>query len=580
MSVRCSLILFLLVGLTSCRTALLGDDLAPEAASGFRKVALAESSRFMVASAHPEAADCGHKILKQGGSALDAMVAVQAMLTLVEPQSSGLGGGGFLLYYDAKAKQLIAYDGRETAPAAATPDLFLQEGAPMKFYDALVGGRAVGTPGIMRMLELAHARHGRRPWSTLFRDPIQRAKTGFTVTPRLAKMLKSDAHLFTQPGTRKIFMDGDSPYSAGATLKNPALAQTFQALADQGADAIYTGPIAKEIVATVKAHGNPGTLELSDLATYQPKLREPICVNYRGYRVCALPPPSGGLVVLQILKLLEPFDLGDDPQSTDFIHLLAEAERLAYADRARYMADPDFVRVPATGLLSASYLKTRSALIDSRRATPNAEAGLPPEVAAKQADGTSFDRPSTSHIVVTDAEGNIACMTSSIENAFGSRVMVGGFLLNNQLTDFSFRPTDEGDRLVANSLAPLKRPRSSMSPIMVFDQDGKPVLALGSPGGSRIIGYVAQTLIHVLDFGLDVQAAIDLPHVLNRNGKTEVEDHPDHREAIDRLIRELTARGHTVTRGDHSSGIHAIGLAAAGLTGGADPRREGVALGE
>ena len=460
--------------------------------------------RYMVAAANPYAARAGIEILEEGGSALDAAVAMQMVLGLVEPQSSGIGGGAFLLHWEAGARRLQAYDGRETAPATATPDLFLDgTGAPLPFWAAVVGGRSVGVPGVLRMLELAHRRHGRLPWSRLFQPAIALAEKGFRVSPRLHRMIEQDRFLGRYaPARRYFFHEDGSPRRAGDLLRNPELAGTLRRVAEGGADAFYTGPLAEQIVSAVRgAEGNPGRLSAADLAGYRALERTPLCRPYREWRVCGVPPPtSGGVGVLQILGLLERFDLkGTD--EVERVHLFAEAGRLAYADRDRYLADPDFVPVPVPGLLDRRYLSLRSALIDPVRDMGEAEAGVPPPAGKPRGKGAALEIPCTSHLCVVDAQGNAVSMTTSVESPFGSRLWVAGFLLNNQLTDFSFVPERDGAP-VANQVEPGKRPRSSMAPTAAFGRDGQSlVLVVGSPGGSRIIAYVAQALIQVLDLG-------------------------------------------------------------------------------
>ena len=584
---------------------------APESATGIRKVAPAKTSAHMVVAAHPVAADAGHEILSAGGSALDAAVAVQAALTLVEPQSSGIGGGAFLLHWTAATGELRAYDGRETAPAAATPALFQhRDGRPMNFVQAVVGGRSVGVPGVLRALELAHRAHGRLPWKALFGPATRAAREGFEVTPRLHLLLTWDALLRTQPGARAYFYQGgQSAVPVGHRLQNPALADTFDRIAREGADALYTGPIAEDIVKRVRRAKRPSTAEAAfnyaavwvgltgglgfeadepngglltteDLAGYQAKIRTPVCVPYKAYRVCGFPPPtSGGITTLQILGILSHFDLGQyDPRSWQAAHLLAEASRRAFADRARYIADPAFVDVPTEHLLSAAYLKERAMSIDLENRKSTVEPGQFARSAAQYGTGRSLELPSTSHFVVVDAQRNIVSMTTSVENVFGARLMVRGFILNNQLTDFSFRATRDG-KPIANAVAPHKRPRSSMSPLIVFDRAAdQPVLAVGSPGGSRIIPYVAQATLGVLEWGLSPQAAVELPHVVNRGGPTELENQ-GWNGTRDAVTRALEARGHTVRITEQNSGLHAVHITAEGLGAGIDPRREGAARG-
>lgn len=561
------------------------EDIAPERGTGVREVELARAQRFMVASAHADATHAGVEVLRQGGTALDAAVAIQMMLTLVEPQSSGIGGGAFLLYWDASTKTLSAYDGRETAPAGADARMFLdEEGAPLDFFDAVASGRSVGVPGVLRMLERAHEVHGRLPWASLFKPAIARATEGFVIYPRLHQQIAMDPMLARRPATRAYFFGDDGePLPVGFVRKNPALARTLRTIADGGAKAFYEGPLAQKIVEAVQgAPERPGTLSLADLASYQAIQRPPVCRRYRAKKVCGFPPPtSGGVTTLEILGLLERFDVGAlDPRSAPAAHLLAEAGRLAYADRDRYVADPAFVDVPVKALLDDGYLARRSALIDpARAATSPVPAGVI-DAAARYAPRQATDLPSTSHFVVFDAQGNVASMTTSVEFMFGAHLMVEGFLLNNQLTDFSFLP-EVDDRPVANAVAPGKRPRSSMAPVVVFDERGEPMLALGSPGGSRIIPYVVQALVGVLDWKLNVQEAVSLPHVANRNGPTELETTLRTSAELAALEEALESLGHDVVTGDMNSGLHAVERRPDGtLEGAADPRREGLALGE
>jgi gamma-glutamyltranspeptidase/glutathione hydrolase len=542
----------------------------------------AAAQRFMVAAANPHAARAGTRMLAAGGSAVDAAIAVQLVLNLVEPQSSGIGGGAFLLHWDADAHRLFAYDGRETAPSAATPDLFLDAGGdPMDFSDAVVGGRSVGAPGLLRMLELAHRRHGTLPWARLFEPAIELAETGFRVSRRLHELISKDRFLGRHGPAREYFFHHDGrPLAEGELLRNPEFAGTLRLIAKGGADAFYTGPLAGRIVAAVRGFpANPGVLSLADLEAYRARERQPICRRYRKWRVCGMPPPtSGGVTVLQILGLLERFDLGATAE-VERVHLFAEAGKLAYADRALYLADADFVAVPVEGLLDPTYLSRRSQLIDPAHARGRAEPGDPGAKSGLDwSPADALELPSTSHISIVDAAGNAVSMTTSVESAFGSRLMVGGFLLNNQLTDFSFLPERDG-KAVANRVEPRKRPRSSMAPVAVFEpnpEGDRLRLIAGSPGGSRIIAYVAQTLIHVLDLGMDVRTAIAAPHAVNRNGVTELEAGTEVLE----LKEELERRGHEVVVRELNSGLHAIELTAPGLEGAADPRREGVAVGE
>ena len=561
-----------------------GQDVQPEASTG-RTVRAGVSAGFeMVAAANPHAVRAGARILAAGGSAVDATIATQFVLNLVEPQSSGIGGGAFLLHYEAASGELRTYDGRETAPAAATPDLFVKpDGSLPGYFEALVGGRSVGVPGLLRMLEAAHRAHGKMPWPDLFAPAIELAEAGFAVGPRLNALLSRVPTIARFPDTAAYFLDaGGLPKPIGSILRNPAFADTLRRVADGGADAFYRGAIAHDIVHAVgSAAINPGRLSLGDMAGYAPRMRPPVCLNYRGYRVCGMgPPSSGGLTVLQILGMLESFDMPAlPPSSADAVHLFVEASRLAFADRDLYIADADFVAVPVGGLLDRSYLRARAALIDVDAAAVEAVAGVPPGAeGAGQRSAKSPEPPGTSHLSIVDRYGNAAALTSSIEFAFGSALMVRGFLLNNQLTDFSFSP-EHGDGEVANRVEPNKRPRSSMAPTMVFDPQGRLTLVVGSPGGSRIICYVANTLVAVIDWGLDAQAAIDLPHRCNRGSATELERDTE----LAALEATLTARGHAVKVREMNSGLHAISLDHGGgghtLFGAADPRREGAIAG-
>lgn len=553
--------------------------LDPEAATGFVEKSGVQATQHMVAAATPAAARAGEAILSAGGTAVDAAVAVQSMLTLTEPQSSGLGGGGFILYWDAEEQQLYTIDARETAPMNATPELFLdaQGQPPKQFMDAVTGGRSVGTPGILRGLELAHQRWGKLAWSELFSETIDKAEQGFEVGERLEKLLElelSPGLLRMSPGKEYFYPNGEA-LQAGTIKKNPEYARTLRLIAEQGADAFYHGEIADAIVAAVQhAPINPGVLQQNDLASYQALIREPVCAEYRVYEVCGMgPPSSGGITVLQLLGILENFPVSEwAVNSETAIHHFTQASRLAFADRNRYIADSDFVDVPVTELLNKSYLSERARLIQDSD-MGRAQAGVFTQYS--YADDQSPEFPNTTHVSIVDAEGNVLSMTSSIEMGFGSGVMAAGFLLNNQLTDFSIMPEVNGEA-VANRVEPGKRPRSSMSPMMVFDADGAPLHAVGSPGGARIINYVAQTLVALLDWNLDMQAAIDLPHVTNLNGATSLEKGT----ALETLADELRQRGHEVTVQDLNSGLHGISLLSDGtLYGGADPRREGIAAG-
>ncbi len=571
------------------------DAVAPEASGAAGIVATSPEARasidakvagqpvsaesWMIAIANPLAAEAGARVLRNGGSAADAMVAAQAVLGLVEPQSSGLGGGAFLVWYDAASGALTTLDGRETAPLAASPVLFQDEnGEPLEFFDAVVGGRSVGTPGTPALMEEAHRRWGRAPWRMLFGEAIRLAENGFAVSPRLAASVAEDAERLARfYATRAYFLPGGVPLQAGAQLRNPDYAETLRALAQGGARAFYTGLIAQDIADTVRsAPGNPGVLTTADLAIYRVKERAAVCVGYRAHDICGMgPPSSGALTVGQILGMLDSYDLAAlGPDSAEAWRLIGDASRLAFADRGRYMADNDFVPVPVKGLVDPAYLAQRAQLLAGDDALPEVAPGAPDfDHALIWAEDASIEFPSTSHISIVDSYGNALSMTTTIENGFGSRLMVRGFLLNNELTDFSFRSHEDGVP-IANRVEPGKRPRSSMAPTIVL-KDGAPVLVVGSPGGSRIIGYVAKTIIAYLDWGLDVQAAISSPNLVNRFGTFDLEEGT----AAAGLEEALVGLGYEVSVQDLNSGVHAIAIGE-GLQGGADPRREGIALGE
>lgn len=528
----------------------------------------------MVVAAHPLAAQAGAEMLEAGGTAIDAAIAIQAVLTLVEPQSSGIGGGAFLLHYASASAQIQAYDGRETSPAAVAADHFMtQAGTPMDFLDAVPGGQAVGVPGALRMLELAHREQGALPWTALFQPAIRHAKQGFPATPRLAKMLRLDLPLDTfEPMAGYFFPDGE-PISAGTYLTNTALAATLTQIAAQGADAFYEGSIADEIVATVQAHG--GKLTRQDMADYQAIEREPVCRLVADHQICSMPlPSSGGITVLQILSLFE-MAATDITEMTPLTraHLILEASRLGFADRNEYLGDDDFVDVPVATLLSDAYLARRAEMLSPSHSLGIAKPGL--SDADSAASSAKLINHSTSHFSVLDFQGNAVSMTSSIEMPFGSRLMVGGFLLNNQLTDFRFDPVAADGLPHPNRIQPGKRPLSSMSPVIALDADNQPRLIIGSPGGTRIIGYVAQRIADVLMHGNGLQAAIEAGNLINRNGKTEVEAGSQ----AEALIAGLEALGHEIEIRELTSGLHGIERLPNGLIrGAADLRREGTAV--
>ncbi len=570
------------------------DRDAPEAPSGYTAKTAVSAERFIVATAHPLATDAGQRILAAGGSAVDAAIAVQMVLTLVEPQSSGIGGGLFLMHHDGK--QVQAIDGRETAPAAATPELFMQGGQEMTLMQSVVGGRSVGTPGVLRALALAHRLHGKLAWRALFEPAIDLAEQGFAISPRLATLLGDGMAqpLRRDPQAAPYFFNADGkPKTAGTWLRNPELAAVLRSVAERGESAFYEGELAEAIASRVQAHErNPGGLSVADLAGYRAVMREALCFDYKAWRLCGMPPPSSGaLAIGQMLGMIEqgglqlpgpaPGAAGLEP-GVDAVHVFSELGRLVYADRARYVADPDFAPLPggsAQSLLDPRYLRERARLIGARSmglATP----GVPAGATTAFADHLGEERASTSQVSIADAYGNTVSMTTTIENAFGAQIMVRGFLLNNQLTDFSFASSLNGVP-VANRVEPGKRPRSSMAPMLVFERaSGKLVASLGSPGGPAIINYTAKVLIGMLDWGLDVQQAIALPNFGSRNGPTELE----RGRASAELISGLEARGHEVRVTPQTSGVQAIQRIRRDggevWLGAADPRREGTVRGE
>ncbi|OBT31165.1 gamma-glutamyltransferase [Vibrio splendidus] len=557
------------------------DSVAPEQSSGLETKQLIKANDWMVTAANPLATQAGADVLARGGNAIDAMVAVQLMLGLVEPQSSGIGGGAFLVYFDGKDKQLKTYDGRETAPLDATPRLFQDEnGQPLKFYDAVVGGRSVGTPGTVQLLWDTHQKYGKLEWASLIKPIAQLAEEGFTISPRLATLIENDQERLSRFATTKAYFfnaDG-SPKTAGTQLKNPEYAATLNAISKNGAKAFYQGEISADIINTVQAaKGNPGVLAQKDFDAYSIKQREPVCSAYESYDVCGMgPPSSGALTVGQILAMTEQFDLKSwGPNDAKSWQVLADASRLAFADRGMYMADQDYVPMPTQGLVNTDYLQERAQLITAGKALASAPSGTPPwDHAMLRSQDVSIELPSTSHFNIVDSDGNVVSMTTTIENAFGSRLMVRGFLLNNELTDFSFKTHNDGNP-IANRLEPGKRPRSSMAPTIIM-QDDKPYMAIGSPGGSRIIGYVAQAIIAHTQWDMDIQQAINQPHFLNRFGTLDLEKGT----SAENFKSELEKMGFEVNVRDLNSGLHAIRITKDGLEGAADPRREGAAIGQ
>ncbi|AIB40144.1 gamma-glutamyltransferase [Pseudomonas sp. FP1911] len=588
------------LALAACHTPVNEQPPAPELGSGYRTdLSTRHAERHMAAAANPLAAEAGREMLRQGGSAIDAAIAMQAVLTLVEPQSSGIGGGAFIMLWDGHNVQ--AYDGRETAPAGATERLFLKaDGTPMAFTDAQIGGRSVGTPGVLRALEMAHKKSGRLPWAKVFEPAIRLSEQGFAISPRLHSLIAADRFIAQSPDMAAYFLNADSsPKATGTLLKNPALAAVFKRIAKEGPDALYQGSIADEIARKVQGHRNAGSLSQADLKSYTAKQRAPLCTDYKQWKVCGMPPPSsGGIAVAQILGTLQALETrtprlaiapmtpvksaspaGLEP-TPEAVHLLAEAGRLAFADRALYVADADFTPVPVAGLVAPSYLAQRATLI-GERSMGIAKPGQPAGIQVAYAPDRSPLRISTSQVVAVDDQGGAVSMTTTVEAAFGSHVMVQGFLLNNQMTDFSFIPEENGQP-VANRVQPGKRPRSAMAPTLVFDRNTGELLAtVGSPGGSQIIEYVSKSLVAMLDWKLDPQAAISLPNFGSRNGATELEAGL----FSPALKQALKDKGHALSEIEMTSGVQAIvrtrdAQGKVTLSGGADPRREGEALGD
>jgi gamma-glutamyltranspeptidase/glutathione hydrolase len=620
-------------GGVSVGSGLPGDPAIPEKSSGYKlgnKVV--SSATYMAVTANPRATQAGCEVLNAGGTAADAAVAIQTVLGLVEPQSSGLGGGAFTLYYKASTKQVLSYDGRETAPAAATENYLrhisdTNQTNPLpalssSFASTKASGRSIGTPGAVKMLELIHQDHGQKPWDTLFDPAIQLASNGFGISGRMADAIagaKND--LLRDPDAAAYFLNADSsPKALGTIIKNPDYAQTLSAIAKGGANAFYTGPIAQSIVNKIKVTSSgganpvaitPGLTELSDLANYKAIKREPVCTTYRNYWVCGMgPPSSGGIAVAQSLGILENFDLsasqylptlvnseGGKP-SVAAVHVISESQRLAYADRNKYVADTDFVPLPGNGvstMVAKDYLKTRAALISTTKSMGTAQAGVFP--AAQALGSSAAEGKGTTHMSIVDKYGNALVMTTTIESGMGSYHFTRGFLLNNQLTDFSFDPSDASG-LIANRIGPLKRPRSSMAPTLVFAKaaDGSRgdfVMATGSPGGATIIQFVVKTVVSALDWKLDAQQATSMVNFGAANSATTGVggEHPSidvtNSGLNDPLLVGLRSLGHTVSYSAQSSGVSTIIRAPAAwnaglpaLWGGADPRREGIALGD
>ncbi len=625
----------LLAALAGASTPLFAQTAnAPEAASGFTARPAVLGQRFMAATANRHATNAAFEILKAGGSAIDAAIAAQLVLGLTEPQSSGIGGGAFILHFDARADEpnkgrtggstlaIRAYDGRETAPAAAQAHRFTDTDGKLLSYAAAVGsGLSVGVPGALRVMELAHQQHGKLPWARLFEPAINIAQSGFALSPRLHALLARDPLLRNDAAALNYFYQrGDAARRAapvpaqsdaasapvqaaalpvGTLLRNPDYAATLRTIAREGAQAFYRGAIARDIAAAVQHHARPGDMTEADLAGYTAKERAPVCGTYRSKRICGMPPPSaGGIAVLAMLGVLERFDLAAlRPDSTQAVHLFSEAGRLAFADRDHYIADPDSVRVPAQGLIDPAYLKARSALIEPERSMGRATHGTPPGVTTAYGADATVEAAGTSHLSIVDAEGNAVAMTTTIESAFGARIMVRGFLLNNQLTDFSWSENGAGAGSpaagnsapaspapvnpasgipAANAVASGKRSRSAMAPTLVFGSAGKLEFILGSPGGPPIINYVAKALVGLIDWKLPLADTFAQPHYGSRNRATEIEKGT----RIEALALPLKAMGHEISIGEFTSGYTGIAITPGGLTGAVDPRREGTARGD
>ncbi len=576
--------LLLIGALTLAGPAFAASD--PEGVS--QKIAKTEvvTHKYMVVAANPLASKAGADMLAAGGSAADAAIAAQLVLTMVEPQSSGIGGGGFLSFYDHATGKMVIYDGRETAPAADKPDLFLgPDGQPLSFFQAAVGGKPIGVPGIVRLMEAVHKDYGKLPWPKLFEPAITLAEDGFAVTPRLHWWLDSAKDfLSNSPDLKAHYYKPDgSALAVGDILKSPELAKTLHLLADKGPNAFYAGPLAEEIVKAadqgmgVEGHPSPAAMTLDDLKNYQVIRRDPVCGTYRKYEICGAGPPAAGAIgVIEILGMLQRFDpLQLVPQNARTYHLFAEASRRAFADRDAYVADPALVKVPVQGLTDPSYLAVRSGTIDASQATPHVDPGVPPGPRTDIGPDATIEQAGTSHMSIVDAAGNGVSFTTTVNAPFGSHIMVGGFILNDQLTDFSFRPTIDG-KPVANAVHGGERPRSSMAPLIIFGGRRHLRLLIGSPGGSKIIDYVALATMAHLDWGLGIQQAVDYGHVVNTGTRTELEaDTP-----VAAFADQLTGMGHQVELMSETSGLHAIAVMKDGLHGGADSRREGVAIGE
>ena len=535
-----------------------------------------------VSSADPRGTAAGIAMLRQGGNAMDAIAATLLALTVVEPQSSGIGGGGLLVYQPARGGAPLTFDGREKAPMAATPDLFMgKDGKPQPRREATPGGKSVGVPGNVAMIAMAHRKAGKLPWAALFAPAIDLARNGYEVTPRMSRAIASSAATLARtPEAAALYLNADGTAKvAGTRIVNAPLARTLEAIAKAGPAGFYTGDVAKQIVARVQtAPTNPSTMTMADLAAYRAKARSPVCGTYRSYKVCTMGPPSaGGIAVLGILKQLEGFDLGAlGPGSPTAWHLIAESQRLAFADRAAYGGDADFVAVPVAGLIADDYLKARGSLIKADTTMARAEAGMP-KGAPRRTSAPGGEIPSTTHFAAVDAAGNVASLTSTVEGGFGSSLVAAGMVLNNELTDFSFEPQANG-AAVANRVEGGKRPRSSMSPAIVYDASGRPILAIGAAGGMTIPAQVAKAIVGVVDWKLPVGEAIALPQIYVNDDLVVVEAGPQG-GALVGMIPALEKLGHKVVSFPlplKANGLERVGT---GWRGGVDPRSEGVADG-
>lgn len=539
------------------------------------------AKHHMVAAANPYAAEAGREMLRKGGSAVDAAIATQMVLNLLEPESSGIGGGAFMLVYDPVSGKTVSFDGRETAPASAGPYMFYhKDGTPMAHAEAIPGGLSVGVPGVLAMLKLAHDKYGKLPWAELFQPAIRLAENGYPVTEKTVHLLHANLIYLQMPDIKKFFTKPDGKVvEAGDIMKDPALAEVFKRIAKDGPDVFYHGDIAKKIVDKVQ-HGpiHQGGMTLKDLASYHAVERPAVCGKYRAYKICSMgPPSSGGVTVLQILGMLQHFPEKDLKVNTlSEVHLFAQASRLAYADRNTYLGDPAFVKMPIKGMVDPAYLAERAKLIPADHDMGKAGPGVPPGAPNNMQTHKSSEIGGTSHMSLVDDHGMAVAMTTTVESGFGSKMMVDGFILNNQLTDFTFVPKKDG-KLIANAPEPGKRPLSSMSPTIVFGPHGKFKIAIGSPGGPAIIPYVANTLIAMLDDGMTPAEAVKLGHFIEMNGPLMVEDNPQ----LNGLVGDLRKMGYDVISNRvESSGLHIVEKVKGGYIGGADPRREGVAVGD